>query len=410
MSDEKNTSAERQIEILKRGIIDLHVEGELLERLREGRPLRIKAGFDPTRPDLHLGHTVVMSKMKQFQDLGHEIIFLVGDFTATIGDPTGRNAARPPLSRAELEEGVRTYAEQAFKILDPERTKIMFNNEWLGKLTFADVVRIAGKHTLARMMERDDFTNRWRSGVGISLHELLYPLAQAYDSVVLKCDVELGGTDQLFNLLVGREMMKQFNIRPQIVMTTPLLEGIDAKVDERGCIDGAKMSKSLDNAIAVNEPPADMFGKLMSIPDPVMWRYYDLLSQRSSEEIARLKQGHPRDAKIALAAEIVERFHSREVAGQEVERWNHQFQKREVPVDLAEFEVTIPGPQDSLPLAVALRAAGLVKTVSEARRLIEQGGVSLDGERVTDMDLRLSHGARRTVRVGKRRWAVLVVQ
>ncbi|MFI5461334.1 MAG: tyrosine--tRNA ligase [Isosphaerales bacterium] len=410
MSDEKNTSAERQIEILKRGIIDLHVEGELLERLREGRPLRIKAGFDPTRPDLHLGHTVVMSKMKQFQDLGHEIIFLVGDFTATIGDPTGRNAARPPLSRAELEEGVRTYAEQAFKILDPDRTKIMFNNEWLGKLTFADVVRIAGKHTLARMMERDDFTNRWRGGVSISLHELLYPLAQAYDSVVLECDVELGGTDQLINLLVGREMMKQFNIRPQIVMTTPLLEGIDARVDEQGKIDGAKMSKSLDNAIAVNEPSADMFGKLMSIPDPVMWRYYDLLTQHSSEEIATLKQGHPRDAKIALAAEIVERFHSREVAGQEVERWNHQFQKREVPVDLAQVEVAIPGQQDSLPLTVALRAAGLVKTVSEARRLIEQGGVSLDGERVTDMDLKLSRGDRRTVRVGKRRWAVLVVQ
>jgi len=410
MSDEKNISAERQIEILKRGIIDLHVEGELLERLREGRPLRIKAGFDPTRPDLHLGHTVLMSKMKQFQDLGHEIIFLVGDFTATIGDPTGRNAARPPLSRAELEEGVRTYAEQAFKILDPERTKIMFNNDWLGKLTFADVVRIAGKHTLARMMERDDFTNRWRSGVSISLHELLYPLAQAYDSVVLECDVELGGTDQLVNLLVGREMMRQFNIRPQIVMTTPLLEGIDAKVDEQGKIDGAKMSKSLDNAIAVNDPSADMFGKLMSIPDPVMWRYYDLLSQRSSEEIAMLKQGHPRDAKMALAAEIVERFHSREVAGQEVERWNHQFQKREVPVDLAQVEVAVPGQQDSLPLTVALRTAGLVKTVSEARRLIEQGGVSLDGERVTDMDLKLSRGDRRTVRVGKRRWAVLVVQ
>lgn len=402
-------SPEKQLELLRRGVVDLHVEKELLERLREGRPLLVKAGFDPTRPDLHLGHTVLMTKMRQFQDLGHEVVFVVGDFTATIGDPTGRNATRPPLSREEILEGARTYAEQAFKVLDPARTRVRYNDEWLGKLRFADVVRLAAQYPLARMMERDDFTKRWKQNVSISIHELLYPLAQGYDSVELACDVELGGTDQLFNLLVGRELMKSYGLRPQIVMTTPILEGVDAKVGEDGKLAGAKMSKSLDNAIGVAEAPQSMFGKLMSIPDPLMWRYFELLSTKGADELAALKAGHPRDAKIALAEEIVTRFHSAAEADAEHARWDKQFREREVPADLPEHALQLGPERDRYPLVNALKDAGLVASTSEARRLVQQGGVTLDGARVTDEKHGLAPGGRHTVKVGKLRWAVLVI-
>ena len=280
---------EAQLAELKRGVVDLHVESELLERLSTGKPLKIKAGFDPTRPDLHLGHTVLLNKMRQFQELGHDVVFIVGDFTAQIGDPSGRSSTRPVPTRDEILEGARTYAEQAFKILDPDRTQIVYNSEWLGKMAFDDVIRLAGKYTLARMMERDDFRRRWSEHQSISIHELLYPLAQAYDSVVLKCDVELGGTDQLFNLLVGREIMREMGQRPQIVMTTPILEGINARFED-GKIVGAKMSKSLDNYVGVAEPPKEQLGKLMSISDDLMWRYYELLSTAEpTTEVERRK-------------------------------------------------------------------------------------------------------------------------
>jgi tyrosyl-tRNA synthetase len=307
-------SPEEQLAILKRGVVDLHSEQDLLARLRLGRPLKIKAGFDPTRPDLHLGHTVVMSKMRQFQELGHEAIFVVGDFTAQIGDPSGRNVTRPPLSREEILEGAKSYAEQAFKILDEKKTRVVYNSEWLGPMSFADVIRLAGKYTLARMMERDDFKKRWNEHAAISIHELLYPLAQAYDSVALACDVELGGTDQLFNLMVGRELMRTYDQAPQIVMTTPILEGLNARLED-GKIVGDKMSKSLDNYVGVTEAPEQQFGKLMSISDPVMWRYYQLLSRAPEDEVRALKHAaetgalNPKDAKVRLAKEIVARYH-----------------------------------------------------------------------------------------------------
>ncbi|MCC7538576.1 MAG: tyrosine--tRNA ligase [Deltaproteobacteria bacterium] len=409
-------SPEEQLEILKRGVVDLHVEKELLDRLRSGRPLVVKAGFDPTRPDLHLGHTVLMTKMRQFQDLGHRVVFVIGDFTATIGDPTGRNATRPPLTREAVLEGARTYAEQAFKVLDPSKTAIRYNSQWLGEMSFADVVRLAAQYPLARMMERDDFAKRWKSNQSISIHELLYPLAQGYDSVALAkdaelgaCDVELGGTDQLFNLLVGRELMKAYGQKPQLVMTTPILEGIDAKVDESGRLVGAKMSKSLDNAIGVTEAPTSMFGKLMSIPDLAMWRYFELLSTKSPSELAALKAGHPRDAKVALAEEIVGRFHSPEDARAEHERWTKQFSQREVPEAISEHRITVAAGRDTVSLVHALKEAGLVPSTSEGRRLVSQGGVTLDGQKATDEKMTLARGARHTVKVGKLRWAVLVV-
>jgi tyrosyl-tRNA synthetase len=324
---------EAQLAELKRGVVDLHVESELLERLNAGKPLKIKAGFDPTRPDLHLGHTVLLNKMRQFQELGHDVVFIVGDFTAQIGDPSGRSSTRPVPTRDEILEGARTYAEQAFKILDKERTQIVYNGEWLGKMAFDDVIRLAGKYTLARMMERDDFKRRWAEHQSISLHELLYPLAQAYDSVVLECDVELGGTDQLFNLLVGREIMREMGQHPQIVMTTPILEGINAR-SEGGKIVGAKMSKSLDNYVGVAEPPKEQFGKLMSISDDLMWRYYELLSAEPTLEVERRKRAcavgnmNPRDAKMALGKEIVTRYHDTEQADAAEASWLAQFSER----------------------------------------------------------------------------------
>ncbi len=404
---------EAQLAELKRGVVDLHVESELIERLNEGRPLKIKAGFDPTRPDLHLGHTVLLNKMRQFQELGHDVVFIVGDFTAQIGDPSGRSSTRPVPTRDEILEGARTYAEQAFKILDQDRTQIVYNSEWLGKMAFDDVIRLAGKYTLARMMERDDFRRRWSEHQSISIHELLYPLAQAYDSVVLKCDVELGGTDQLFNLLVGREIMREMGQRPQIVMTTPILEGINAR-SEDGKIVGAKMSKSLDNYVGVAEPPKEQLGKLMSISDDVMWRYYELLSTHAAQEIERRKRAcaagdmNPRDAKLALAKEIVSRYHDATQADAAEASWLAQFSKRQVPDDMQEHEVTVEG--EAIWIPRLLSDVGLVKSSSDGRRRIQQGGVEVDGERITDPQSSLQRGRRYVIKAGKRAWAAVTLK
>lgn len=402
-----------QLAELKRGVVDLHVERELLQRLGEGRSLRVKAGFDPTRPDLHLGHTVLLNKMRQFQDFGHEVVFIVGDFTAQIGDPSGRSSTRPVPTREEIEQGARTYAEQAFKVLDRRRTQILYNSEWLGGMAFDDVIRLAGKYTLARMMEREDFKSRWAEHQSISLHELLYPLAQAYDSVVVECDVELGGTDQLFNLMVGREIMREMELRPQVVMTTPILEGLSARVEGDRVV-GAKMSKSLDNYVGVAEPPKEQFGKLMSISDGLMWRYYDLLSTDTAEEIAERKlacassEMNPRDAKIALAKEIVGRYHNDQAAEAAAEAWLAQFSRRQVPTDMPEREVVLS--EGSIWLPKLLSDVGLVKSSSDGRRRIEQGGVEVNGERVSDPQTKLDKGRRYVIRAGKRAWAAVTLK
>lgn len=406
--------AEEQLALLEHGTVDLHVRAELLALLRKGTPLKVKAGFDPTRPDLHLGHTVLMNKMRQFQQLGHEVTFVVGDFTAQIGDPSGRNATRKVPSRDEIEQGARSYAEQAFKILDPERTRVVYNSSWLSKLGFDDVIRLAGRYTLARMMERDDFKKRWSGGVSISIHELLYPLAQAQDSVELDCDVELGGTDQLFNLMVGRDIMRELGLRPQCVMTTPILEGTGARL-VGGELVGDKMSKSLDNYIGVSEPPAMQVGKLMSISDDLMWRYYQLLSACTPTEVAARKAQcasgamSPKAAKLALAAEIVERYHGVGAGAAAVEGWERQFSRREMPTDIPELTADCAGGDGGLMLPRAMVTAALAKSTSDARRLIQAGAVEVDGERVSNVDAKLASGGRYVVKVGKRAWAAITV-
>jgi len=403
-----NLSPEEQLEELKRGVVDLHVEEALLKRLKEDRPLKIKAGFDPTRPDLHLGHTVLMNKMRQFQELGHEVIFVVGDFTAMIGDPSGRSATRPVATREEILEGAKTYAEQAFKVLDPDKTKVVYNSEWLGEMQFDDVIRLAGKYTLARMMERDDFSKRWAEHASISIHELLYPLVQAQDSVALECDVELGGTDQLFNLMVGREIMGRTGQRPQIVMTTPILEGLSAR-EEDGKIVGDKMSKSLDNYVGVAEPPLTQLGKLMSITDAVMWRYYELLSAEPKGEIAKRKAAcadgsmNPKKAKMALAKEIVARYHGPSDADEAERKWEAQFSRGEVPEDMPKVTLELHDPEMSV--AHVLVGAKLVPSTSEGRRRIKGGAVQVDGEKVTDIQATLKKGGPYVVRAGKRAYA-----
>lgn len=404
-------SAEEQLRILTRGVVDLVSEAELGKRIASsiasGKPLRVKAGFDPTRPDLHLGHTVLMEKMRQFQELGHEVYFVIGDFTASIGDPSGRNKTRPPLTREEIEAGARTYADQAFKILDREKTKLVYNGTWLSPMGFADVIRLAGRYTLARMMERQDFKTRWEEGTSISIHELLYPLAQAYDSVELRADIELGGTDQLFNLMVGRDLMREYGLAPQMVMTTPILEGLSARA-ENGRIVGDKMSKSLDNYVGVSEPPTDQFGKLMSISDDLMWRYYELLSKTPLDEVQRRREAcasgamNPRDAKFDLGVEIVARFHDRDSAERARAAWEKQFSKREAPDAMPEHTIA------AMALVPAMVVAELAASNAAARRLIEQGGVEIDGTRVTDVKHTLAPGLY-TVKVGKRGWAKLVV-
>lgn len=413
--DPLGLSPEQQVDLLKRGCVDLHVETELLARLRLGRPLKIKAGFDPTRPDLHLGHAVLLQKMRQFQDFGHHVVFVVGDFTAQIGDPSGRNATRPIPTRQEIDAGAASYAEQAFKILDPQRTEVVYNDSWLGRMSFADVIRLAGKYTLARLMERDDFKTRWAEHSSIALHELLYPLAQGYDSVVLDCDVELGGGDQLFNLLVGRDLMREHGLRPQVVMTTPILEGIQARL-ENGRLVGDKMSKSLGNAIGLTEAPQEQFGKLMSLSDALMWRYYELLTPWSDAAIADRKRAceagelNPRDAKIELAKHLVGRFHSAPQAEEVAEAWLGQFSRREVPEDIAEVTVQLEPDEDAMWVPKVLALAGLAKSSTDGRRRLEQGGVSIDGERTSDAKASLPRGGPYLIKAGKRAWARVRVQ
>ena len=408
----RSATPDEQFREVTRGMVDLHVEKELRERLQKahdtGVPMRVKAGFDPTAPDLHLGHTVLISRMRRFQQFGHTVIFLIGDFTGMIGDPTGRNATRPPLNREQILANAETYKTQVFKILDPAQTEVRFNSEWLGPMTFADVVRLASRHTVARMLERDDFKKRYTGNTPISIHEFLYPLAQGYDSVALKCDIELGSSDQLFNLLVGRALMQQYGLPPQIVLTGPILEGLDAKLDPAtGKIAGDKMSKSLGNYVGVAEAPEEQFGKLMSVSDDLMWRYYELLSSRTTAEIAALRGGHPRAAKVALAKEIVERFHGAEAGLAAEAHFEQVHARRETPEDVAEVALSLAG-QASLPLAAALADAKLASSRSEARRLVAQGGVTVNGERASDPQAPLAAGEY-LVKVGKRHFARLRV-
>lgn len=392
-------SPEYQLQELRRGAVDLVREEELLERLREGRPLRVKCGFDPTAPDLHLGHVVILTKMRQFQDLRHEVIFLIGDFTGMIGDPSGRSKARPTLTKDQLKDNAATYAAQVHRVLDPELTRVEFNSTWMNRLSAADLVRLAGKRTLARMLERDDFKKRFGEGNPIGLHEFMYPIAQGYDSVALEADVELGGTDQTFNLLLGRQIQAEHGQPSQIVLTLPLLEGTDGV---------QKMSKSLGNHIAIMDPPAEMYGKLMSVSDELMWRYLELLSLRSRAELDALRSGvesggNPRDVKMALADELTTRFHGEQASRQAADDFARRHRRGETPDEMP--EVSLTGTDGGIPVGELVRRAGLAKTNGEAMRLISQGAVRLDGERISDRALMVPSGSATVVQVGKRRFA-----
>lgn len=394
-------SVQEQMDIIRRGAVEILVEAELEERLKEGRPLRIKAGFDPTAPDLHLGHTVLIQKLKQFQDLGHEVCFLIGDFTGMIGDPTGKNETRKPLTKEQVLENAATYQEQIFKILDPEKTRVVFNSEWMGKMSAADLIQLAGKYTVARMLERDDFSKRYNSQQPIAIHEFLYPMVQGYDSVALKADVELGGTDQKFNLLVGRELQKQAGQKPQSVLTMPLLEGLDGV---------NKMSKSLDNYIGITEPAKEIYGKVMSISDELMIRYYELLSDIDLAALQQIKDGaegkeggaHPMESKKALALELTARFHGAEAAQGAAGEFVRQFKQKQLPDEIPLVAIATDGP---VWICRLMTEAGLVKSNGEARRMVKQGAVSLDGEKIADADLEVDLDRERTVQVGKRRFA-----
>jgi tyrosyl-tRNA synthetase len=394
----KNMDINDQLEVIKRGSEELIVEAELVEKLKIGRPLRVKAGFDPTAPDLHLGHTVLMNKMRQFQELGHQVIFLVGDFTGLIGDPTGRNATRPPLTREQIAENAKTYQSQAFKILDPDRTELAFNSTWMDKFSSADMIKLAAKYNVARMLERDDFSKRYKGGQSIAIHEFLYPLVQGYDSVALKSDIELGGTDQKFNLLVGRELQKDYGQRPQCVLTVPLLVGLDGE---------KKMSKSTGNYVGVTESPEQIFGKLMSVSDDLMWRYIELLSFEPLSTVRKWKQEveggrNPRDIKVGFAQEIVARFHSKAAAEKALADFEARFRQGEVPEDMPEVRIAADG---AIALSQVLKQANLTASTSEAMRMIEQGGVKLDGEKVSDKGLKLPPGGPYVLQVGKRKFA-----
>ncbi|MBY0340145.1 MAG: tyrosine--tRNA ligase [Rhodocyclaceae bacterium] len=383
-----------QLALIKRGADELLIEAELLEKLKKGRPLRIKAGFDPTAPDLHLGHTVLINKLRHFQDLGHQILFLIGDFTGMIGDPSGKNTTRPPLTREQVLENAKTYQSQIFKILDPEKTEICFNSTWLNELGAAGMIKLASHYTVARMLERDDFSKRYANNQPIAVHEFLYPLVQGYDSVALKSDVELGGTDQKFNLLVGRELQKQYGQSPQCVLMMPLLEGLDGV---------NKMSKSLGNYIGIAEAPNEIFGKVMSVSDDLMWRYYDLLSFRASAEIARFKQDiaggrNPRDIKVLLAQELVARFHTQKAAEDALADFEARFQRGAMPDEMPEMTVPAGG------IAQVLKQAGLVGSTSEGLRQIEGGGVRINGDKVSDKALQLVAGETVVLQVGKRKF------
>ncbi|HRJ54505.1 MAG TPA: tyrosine--tRNA ligase [Candidatus Thiothrix moscowensis] len=384
---------------LGRGSEEILVESEFAEKLKKGRPLRIKAGFDPTAPDLHLGHTVLINKMRQFQEAGHHILFLIGDFTGMIGDPTGKSATRPPLTAAQVQQNAQTYQEQIFKILDPDKTEIVFNSSWMNQLGTAGLIQLAAKYTVARMLERDDFSKRYKSGQSIAIHEFLYPLVQGYDSVALKSDVELGGTDQKFNLLVGRELQRQYGQEQQIVMTMPLLEGLDGI---------NKMSKSLGNYIGITDAPNDMFGKIMSISDELMWRYFELLSFRPLTELRRFRQdveqgANPRDLKFLLAEEIIARFHSPSAATAAREDFIARFQKGTMPDEMP--EISLNAESGGMAIATLLKAAGLVGSTSDALRMIQQGGVKIDGAKVEDRSLMIQKGISAVFQVGKRKFA-----
>lgn len=386
---------ESQLALIKRGTDELLVEAELVEKLKSGRPLRIKAGFDPTAPDLHLGHTVLINKLRHFQEVGHHVMFLIGDFTGLIGDPTGKNATRPPLTREQVLQNAQTYREQVFKILDPDKTEVCFNSTWFDPLGAAGMIKLAAQHTVARMLERDDFAKRYANNQPIAIHEFLYPLCQGYDSVAMRADVELGGTDQKFNLLVGRELQKHYGQPPQCILMVPLLEGLDGS---------NKMSKSLGNYVGIDEPPQEIFGKLMSISDELMWRYFELLSFRSNNEIAGLRREvaegkNPRDVKVMLAQELVARFHSQRDAERALEDFQARFQRGALPDDMPELAVA------AAPIPQVLKQAGLVSSTSEALRLIDGGGVRVDGDKVSDKTRVLAAGTTVVLQVGKRKFA-----
>ena len=388
-----------QLESITRGADEILVLDELKEKLQQKRPLRIKAGFDPTAPDLHLGHTVLINKLRQFQELGHDVLFLIGDFTGMIGDPTGKSATRPPLTRDDVINNAKTYERQIFKILDPEKTEVMFNSTWMNSMNSAELIQLAAKYNVARMLERDDFNKRYKSGQSIAIHEFLYPLIQGYDSVAMKADIELGGTDQKFNLLVGRELQKHFSQTPQIVLTMPILEGLDGV---------QKMSKSLNNYIGIDEDPNEMFGKIMSISDELMWRYFELLSFRPLSEITEFKQQieqgeNPRNIKVLLAKEIIERFHDNQAAEHAEHEFINRFRNNAIPdeIDEIEIRVTIEG----LPLANILKEVNLVGSTSDAHRMVKQGAVKIDGEKVEDSKQILMSGFSAVLQVGKRKFA-----
>jgi tyrosyl-tRNA synthetase len=395
---------EQAIQTIRRGCEELIVEDELARKLAAGRKLRVKLGLDPTAPDLHLGHTVVINKLRHFQELGHQVQFLIGDFTGMIGDPTGKNQTRPPLSRDQILANAGSYREQVFKILDPDRTQILFNSEWSDKLGAEGMIRLASRYTVARLLERDDFSRRFKGNQPIAVHELLYPLMQGYDSVAMRADVELGGTDQKFNLLVGRELQKDAGQEPQIILTMPLLEGLDGK---------EKMSKSLGNYVGIAEPPGEIFGKLMSISDQLMWRYIELLSFEPLSAITQwkdaVKQGaNPRDVKVRFAREIVARFHGAEAARRAEEDFEQRFREGAIPDDMP--EVVVKAPPGGIVIAQLLKQAGLTPSTSEAQRMIEQGGVKLDGERVSDKGLKIAAGQALVAQVGKRKFARIRVE
>jgi len=398
------TPIEEQIQVIRRGADELLIESELAEKLRQGRPLCVKAGFDPTAPDLHLGHTVLINKLRQLQDLGHRVVFLIGDFTGMIGDPSGKNATRPPLTREEVARNARTYSDQVFKILDRSRTDVRFNSEWMDGQHAADLIRLASTYTVARMLERDDFAKRYRGNQPIAIHEFLYPLVQGYDSVALKADLELGGTDQKFNLLMGREVQKHFGAAPQCILTMPLLEGTDGI---------NKMSKSLGNYVGINEPPAEIFGKLMSISDELMWRYLELLSFEPPRAIAAKRQavaqgGNPRDVKFDFAREIVARFHGTSAAELAARDFVSRFRNREAPSDMPAVSVR-PAAGTAMGIAQVLKQAQLASSAMEASRLIEQGGVKVDGEKVADKGLMLAAGRTYVIQIGRRRFARVTI-
>ncbi len=396
-------SVEEAMALIRRGTEEILVESELVEKLKKGKPLRIKAGFDPTAPDLHLGHTVLINKLRQFQELGHEVLFLIGDFTGMIGDPTGKSTTRPPLTREDVLANAKTYEEQVFKILDRDKTTVMFNSAWMGVKSAADLIELSARQTVARMLERDDFEKRYKGGQPISIHEFLYPLIQGWDSVEMKADVELGGTDQKFNLLMGRELQKQVGMAQQSIIMLPILEGLDGV---------QKMSKSLDNYIGVSDTPDEMFGKMMSVSDELMWRYFELLSFRPMEEIealhAEIDGGrNPRDAKVQLAKEIVARFHNQELADKAEQSFVERFSKGNIPDEMP--EITVNASEGAMPIANLLKEAGLVASTSEAMRMVKQGAVKINGEKVEDKSLQIEKGTTEIYQVGKRKFSKVTI-